>query len=297
MPIPHTQLRAFHAVASHGSFTKAAEALHVTQPTLSGQVKELEERYGVKLFSRYGRKVNLTEFGVSAFEITQRIYREQQAVEQLFLSAQGLTTGKLTVGADSPYIITPLLATFQRRYPGIQISIRYGNTSQILRWLQSQQCDIAILADVPNGGPKFHVLELKPDSLVAFVDRDHAWAERRSVTMEELVGQRLIYREKGSHTRAIFEKAIKEAGLTPKSVMEISSREGVREAVGAGLGVGIVSETELGTDTRLRPLPIRDVDLVYSESIICLESRSRERTIQAFLNQLSISLINDTNES
>ncbi|MBX2883340.1 MAG: LysR family transcriptional regulator [Granulosicoccus sp.] len=291
MPIPYTQLRAFHAVASHGSFTKAAAALHVTQPTLSGQVKELEDRYGVKLFARYGRKVSLTDFGQSAFEITQKIYREQQAVEQLFLSAQGLRSGQLTVGADSPYIITPLLATFQRRYPGVQISIHYGNTTQNLHWLQSQQCDIAILADVPQEGPKLSVVKLKPDHLVAFVDRDHTWADRRSVTLEELISQRLIYRERGSHTRAIFEQAVSLAGLVPKNIMEISSREGVREAVGAGLGVGIVSETELGTDSRLRPLQIRDANLVYSESIICLATRSGERTIKAFLEQIGPDLV------
>ncbi len=123
MLISHAHLHSFHAVSTQGSFTKAADMLHVTQPTLSGQVNELEERYGVKLFARYGRRVELTDFGTSAFNITKKLFRHEAAVEQLFLSAKKLTAGELRVGVDSPYIIIPLLAQFQRLYPDIDISI------------------------------------------------------------------------------------------------------------------------------------------------------------------------------
>jgi len=290
LSISHTHLRAFHAVATHGSFTRAAEALHVTQPTLSGQVRELEERYHIKLFTRYGRKVNLTDLGRTTFEITRRIFSNEQEVEQLFLAAKGLSKGQLTVGADSPYIITPLLAAYQRRYPGVQISIRYGNSSQLLRWLQSQRCDIAILANVPEGGPKLRILRLKPDRLVAFVSHEHAWADRRSVTLTEIATQRVILREKGSHTRSVFEQALEHDQIKLENVMHISSREGVREAVAAGLGIGIVSENELGTDTRFRALQVKDADLKHSEFIICQKSRENEQPIHAFIELISSSL-------
>ena len=277
-------------MATHGSFTRAAEALHVTQPTLSGQVRELEERYHIKLFTRYGRKVNLTDLGRTTFEITRRIFSNEQEVEQLFLAAKGLSKGQLTVGADSPYIITPLLAAYQRRYPGVQISIRYGNSSQLLRWLQSQRCDIAILANVPEGGPKLRILRLKPDRLVAFVSHEHAWADRRSVTLTEIATQRVILREKGSHTRSVFEQALERDQIKLENVMHISSREGVREAVAAGLGIGIVSENELGTDTRFRALQVKDADLKHSEFIICQKSRENEQPIHAFIELISSSL-------
>jgi len=103
MPISHAHLRSFHAVATHGSFTRAAEFLHITQPTLSGQVKELEERYGIKLFLRLGRRIELTDIGLSAYAITRHLFRYEEEVEQLLLSARALTTGKLRVAADSRF--------------------------------------------------------------------------------------------------------------------------------------------------------------------------------------------------
>ena len=239
MPISHAHLRSFHAVATHGSFTRAAEMLNITQPTLSGQVKELEERYGTKLFVRLGRRIELTDIGKSAFNITRLIFRHEEEVEQLLQSARALTSGELRVAADSPYIATPLLAQFQRLYPGIQISIQYGNSQQLMSWIESRRCDVAFLPNVPQDEGRLFSIPLPPDRLVVFVSRDHEWAERRAVTVEELVTQRIVLREKGSRTRSIFEEAITDAGLALGNVMEISGREGVREAVAAGFGVGI----------------------------------------------------------
>lgn len=283
MPISHTHLRAFHAVAKHGSFTRAASALHVTQPTLSGQVRELEERYHIKLFTRYGRKVRLTELGQTTFAITRKIFGHEQEVEQLFLAGRALTKGKLNVGADSPYIITPLLASYRSRYPGVNISIQYGNSSQLLKWLNSQRCDIAILANVPEGANRLDVVALKPDSLVAFVGHAHRWASRRTISLQEIVQEQVVLREKGSHTRSIIEHAVEKAGLALSDLLEISSREGVREAVAAGMGVGIVSENELGSDTRFRPLKVRDADLQHNEFIVIQTNRQSEKPISAFL--------------
>ncbi len=292
MPISHAHLRSFHAVASQSSFTRAAEVLHVTQPTLSGQVKELEERYGVKLFVRHGRRVELTDLGRSAYNITKNLFRYEDEVEQLLLSAKNLTAGELHVGADSPYIVTPLLAKFQRLYPGVHISIRYGNSEQVMQWLESQRCDIAILPNVP-ANERFHILPLKPDQLVAFVAHDHPWSNRRSIKLKSLLEQRVILREKGSRTRAIFEQALQNANINLTNVMEISSREGVREAVAAGFGVGVVSENELRSSTRLKPLRVSDANLVNSELVVCLKQTRSVQVTNAFLELIS-SMVNET---
>ena len=289
MPISHAHLRSFHAVATHGSFTKAADSLHVTQPTLSGQVKELEERYGVKLFVRYGRRIELTDLGESAFTITRKLFRHVGDVEQLFLSAKNLTTGELQVGADSPYIVTPLLAQFQRLYPGVHISIRYGNSEQVMQWLESQRCDVTLLPNVPDDD-RLHIIPLEPDQLVAFVARDHQWADRRSIELEELVNQRVILREKGSRTRSIFEQALREADLVLTDVMEITSREGVREAVAVGFGIGIVSENELGASTRFKMLKVNDATLTHSELVICLKQTRSVQVTNAFLEMISANI-------
>jgi aminoethylphosphonate catabolism LysR family transcriptional regulator len=289
MPISHAHLRSFHAVATHGSFTRAAEMLHITQPTLSGQVKDLEQRYGTKLFVRLGRRIELTDIGQSAFNITRLLFRHEEEVEHLLQSARALTSGELRVAADSPYIATPLLAQFQRIYPGIQISIQYGNSQQLMSWIESRRCDVAFVPNIPQGDARLYSIPLLPDRLVVFVSQDHEWAERRSVKLEELVSQRTILREKGSRTRSIFEEAIADAGLVLDKVMEISGREGVREAVAAGFGVGIVAEHELRADSRLRALRVSDADLAHAEYVVCLQEMRSLRVNDAFLEMISAS--------
>ena len=289
MPISHAHLRSFHAVATHGSFTRAAEMLHVTQPTLSGQVKELEERYGTRLFVRHGRHVELTDIGKSAFSITRLLFRHEEEVEHLLQSARALTSGLLRVGADSPYIVTPLLAQFQRLYPGIQISIQYGNSEQLMAWIVSRSCDVAFMPNVPQEDARLYSIPLPPGRLVVFVNQDHDWAERRSVTIEELVTQRIVLREKCSRTRSIFEEAVADAGHLLTNVMEISGREGVREAVAAGFGVGIVAENELVADSRLRALPVSNAELAHAEFVVCLQEMRSLRVNDAFLEMVSAS--------
>ena len=289
MPISHAHLRSFHAVATHGSFTRAAEMLNITQPTLSGQVKDLEERYGTKLFVRLGRRIELTDIGRSAFNITRLLFRHEEEVEHLLQSARALTSGELRVAADSPYIATPLLAQFQRLYPGIQISIQYGNSQQLMSWIESRRCDIAFMPNIPQDEDKLYSIPLLPDRLVVFVSREHEWAERRSVSIEEVVSQRIILREKGSRTRSIFEEAIEEAGLALDDIMEIGGREGVREAVAANFGVGIVAECELLSDSRLRALPVSNAELVHAEYVVCLQEMRSLRVNDAFLEMIAAS--------
>lgn len=290
MPISHAHLRSFHAVATHGSFTRAAEMLNITQPTLSGQVKELEERYGTKLFLRHGRRIELTDIGKSAFSITRLMFRHEEEIEHLLQSARALTSGLLRVGADSPYIATPLLAQFQRIYPGIQISIQYGNSEQLMTWIVSRRCDVAFMPNIPQEDERLFSIPLPPDRLVAFVSQDHDWAERRSVTIEELVTQRIVLREKGSRTRSIFEDAVAQAGHVLHDVMEISGREGVREAVAAGFGIGVVAENELVADVRLRALPVSNAELVHAEYAVCLREMRSLRVTDAFLEMIQNSV-------
>jgi len=289
MPISHAHLRSFHAVATHGSFTRASEMLNITQPTLSGQVKELEERYGTRLFIRHGRRIELTDIGKSAFSITRLIFRHEEEVEHLLQSARALTSGQLRVGADSPYIATPLLAQFQRLYPGIQISIQYGNSQQLMAWIVSRSCDVAFMPNIPQEDERLYSIPLPPGRLVVFVNQDHDWAERRSVKIEELVTQRIVLREKGSRTRSIFEEAVSRAGHLLPDVMEISGREGVREAVAAGFGVGIVAENELVADSRLRALPVSNAELAHAEYVVCLQEMRSLRVNDAFLEMVSAS--------
>jgi aminoethylphosphonate catabolism LysR family transcriptional regulator len=281
----HAQLRAFHAVAEAGGFTRAAERIHVTQPTVSGQVAALEESYGVKLFERRGRGIELTDLGHGLREITRRLFGQEVEAEQLLSSAQGLTSGLLRVGADAPYQVIPLLARFNRLHPGIRLTMSFGNSERVLQELLDRRSDIAVLPDIESDA-RIHAVPFRRDRLVVFVPRDHAWAGRRSLRLAELAGQRLVLREPGSTTRAVLDRALAEAGVQPGSALEIGSREAVREAVVAGLGIGAVFENEFGHDPRLHRLQFRDVDLRAVEYAACLLERRPLRVVRAFFDLL-----------
>ncbi len=280
-----SQLRAFHAVASAGSFTKASERLQVTQPTLSGQVKALEETYGVQLFERRGRGIEMTGLGRSLLEITRRLHSLEADAEQLLSAARGLTRGQLRVGADAPYHVVPLLAAFNRRHPGIELSLSFGNSEKVLQDLFDRRTEVAVLPNLKVDRRLF-ALPFRRERLLVFVDRNHAWSRRRSIRLADLAGERLVLREPGSTTRALFETALTEKSIEPGAVLEIGSREGVREAVAAGLGVGAVFESEFAPDRRVHPLELRDAPLEAIEYAACLEERRPLRVVRAFFDLL-----------
>jgi DNA-binding transcriptional LysR family regulator len=131
--------------------------------------------------------------------------------------------------------------------------------------------------------PRIHSIHLRTDRLVLFVPRSHPWAHRRSILMQELDGRELVIRERGSITREVFETRLAEAGIRPGTLVEVQTREAVREAVASGFGIGIVFETELGDDGAIRALRIEDADLTVDEYLVCLEERRRIPLVRSFL--------------
>lgn len=285
MSINRTCLHAFHIVACEGSFSKAAAAHHVSQPTLSAQVKELELRYQVHLFERRGRGVQLTNIGHSLFTITQKLFSFEFEAEQLLLAAHSRTTGVLRIGADSPYLVIPLIALYQSIYPEVKVKIDFGNSKQLLNALYARQFDLIVLPGI-NSLKNLYSLPLLNDRLIAFVNLQHPWAIKRSIKLIELEGQRIVLRERGSSTRLRFETIVKHRGiaLDEENLIIIGGREGVCEAVAAGLGIGIVAESEFGHDNRLHPLLIRDVKTKHTEYVACLDKRRDDPIIEAFMD-------------
>jgi LysR family transcriptional regulator, low CO2-responsive transcriptional regulator len=281
----YLHLRAFHAVATHGSFTRAAGALNVTQPTVSDQIKVLENRYEVKLFERHSRRVELTELGRALYDVTRRQFKLEADAEQLLLTARGLTHGRLRVAAGAPHLVIPLLGSFKRRHPGIQLALQFGNSEVVLRSLFERRCDVVVLPDI-GADRRLHALPFRRDRLIAFVEGGHPWSTRRSIRLADLQAEPLVLREVGSRTRAVFEDAMARAGVVMGETLEIGSREGVREAVAAGLGIGIVSEGELGVDPRVHALAIREAGLEVTEYAACLVERQSVRVVAAFFGLL-----------
>lgn len=275
-------LRAFHIVATEGSFTTAARALHVTQPTLSAQVRALEETYGVRLFDRTARGVVLTAVGEALLGVTRRLFSLEFEAEEMLSATRELQRGSLKVGADGPHHIIPVLGAFTRRYPGLDVSLDMGTSDRVLRELREYRIDVAILARVDTD-PRLHSVPFRRSPLVLFVPRSHPWAGRSSVRLNEVAGERMVLREAASVTRQVFQSALDAAGIRPQSVMQIESREAVREAVAAGLGIGVVALAEFDRDARLKALRVRDKKLEIVEHIVCLAERRRLRIVRAFL--------------
>jgi len=279
-----SQLRAFDAVVRTGSFTAAAERLFVSQPAVTNHVKALEAYYEVSLFQRHGRGVEPTALGHRLAEITRQLFgMEAQAVE-ILQAHKTLETGNLRIASDGPYVVIPLVKAFKEKFPGVQVSVQILNTREVLAALLDERCDIAVQAEAPDDD-RLHALPLTKNRIIVFVSASHEWAVagRDNISVQELQGAPVIVREHGSTTRKIFEQGCQGACVMPNYTLETTSRETVKEAVAAGLGVGIVAESELRPDSRFHPLFVNDIDLVYTERVICLARRCGLRAIREFM--------------
>jgi len=278
----YTQLRSFHAVAREGGFTAASRALQIGQPTITSQVRALEQYFGVELFHRRGRRVTLTGTGTQLLTITRRIMSLEQDASDLLNASGGFHVGHIRVGAVGPYHATEMLSAFHQRFPGLTISVTIGNSREVRAQLLDYEVDVAVLAQ-EEVDPRFHAVPYSRHPVVVFVNRDHPWFKRRRpLRIAELEGQPLVLREVGSTTRRAFEKALESAGVTIDPVMEIGSREAVWLAVERGVGIAVVSEFELIPHPHLRALPIVDAEIFTTAHVLCLADRRESRLIEAF---------------
>ncbi|WP_114393944.1 LysR substrate-binding domain-containing protein [Oleisolibacter albus] len=278
----HTQLRAFHWVAREGSFTQAARALSISQPTLSAEVKALEERYGLLLFVRERRGVALTPAGQTLHEITHRLFAAEQEAMELLAGHRALTGGTLNVGADGPVQVIPLLAEFTRRHPGVKLRLSLGNAETIRRDLLEMRLDVAVLAS-PTIDPRLTGLPLGREPVVLMLPAEHRLAAAASVAPDDLRAERILMREPGSMTRRVVERVLAEAELTLPDTIEIASREAQLAAVKAGLGLAFICEAEFSGDPALTVRPLHGLKLELDEYVLCLRERSRLGSVRAFL--------------
>jgi len=286
MTIVFSQLRAFHAVALHGGFTAASRILNVGQPTLTIQVKELEESYGVELMIRRSRRVELTEAGAALFEITRGVMKFCDEAHDLLSSHGRSERGRLRLATVGPFHATEILAAFRRNHPNIEISTLLGNSQRTLQHIINFEAEVAILAHVSED-PRVEMVPYRSHRVIVFVNRAHPWSSRKSVRLHELEDQPFVLRERGSTTRRAFEAAMQEAGLGIKPVFEIESREGVWKAVEQGLGISVVADFEFVAHPNLHALKIKDHVIRTEYSIAFLKDRARSPVIKAFMDTVA----------
>jgi len=280
--VRYVQLRAFHHVAIHNGFSRAAEALHLTQPAISDQIRKLEEEYDITLFNRHKKRAELTGIGSQLLEVTHRLFENEAQALALLTESRALRSGTLRIIADSVFHVAPVLSKFRADFPGIRIVISTGNSADVISKLHTYEADIGVLGEIPKGR-EFEVRRLSSTPIVAFVAKTHRLAKRKSITLAALSKEALAVREPGSKTRQKIEDALTERGLPFEPIIEAEGREAVNEIVSAGTTVGIVSKAEFSDHPALVAIPISDTEILMDEALICLRERLGGKLVSAFL--------------
>lgn len=278
-----SQLRAFHYVATLGGFSRAAEALFLTQPAISEQVRKLEQTHDVLLFHRERKRVRLTKAGQQLFLLTKQYFEVEQRISDYMLETRAAVEGELRIIADSAHHVTDMLSRFRARYPGVTVLLRGGNTDDIIEELRAYNAEVGVVGGVAPGND-MEVLNLGETPITAFAARGFVPDAQRGLTLAEVARLPLVFREQGSKTRSKLEDAAKRQRVTLRPAIVAEGREAVREVVASGAGIGFVSQAEFGHDARLVQIPLRDADIRMAETIVHLTQRREVKVIRAFMD-------------
>jgi len=254
------QLEVFEAIARLGSFTRAAEELFLTQPTISMQAKKLAETVGLPLFEQIGKKVFLTDAGRELHTTCREIFKHLSHFEMTAADLKGLKQGtlRLAVVTTAKYFAPRLLGPFCQQYPGIQVSLKVSNRERVLERLADNQDDLYILGQPPEELEA--VAEPFLDNpLVVLAPASHPLAGKKKIPLARLAQEPFLLREPGSGTRKALERLFADHGLTIQVRMELGSNEAIKQAIVGGLGVSVLSRHTLALDAPMGQLAILDV--------------------------------------
>lgn len=254
------QLAVFDAVARLGSVTRAAEALHLAQPTVSTQIRKLADTLELQLFEQVGRKIHLTAAGEVLYEGCRELFATFGRIEDNLASLRGLKAGRLRLACSTTgkYFAPRLLARFVERHPGIEVSLQIHNRQGLIERLARNEDDLYIFSNPPDD-QELVSQPILDNPMVVFARADHPLAQRRDIAFAEIADEPFLMREAGSGTRLVAWEAFDRHGLAPRVRMELSANEAVRQAILAGLGISILSRYTLGLDTEHPNLAVLDV--------------------------------------
>ena len=254
------QLRIFHAVAQHNSFARAAEALHLSPPTLSLQVKQLSETVGQPLFEQLGKKIFLTAAGATLAEACADIESRMEQLSQDLSALQGVERGsfKLAILTTVKYTVPKLLGGFCAAHPGIDVAMVVGNRENLLQRLASNQDDLYIMGQPPEG-LDLVCEDFADNPLVLVAPPHHPLAGKKRIAPERLANEPFILREPGSGTRLTAERFFAGKGITVKNRLEVGSNEAIKQTVAGGLGLAVLSATTVVSELALGELVQLDV--------------------------------------
>lgn len=281
------QLRAFQAVAKYQSITKAADAMNMTQPAVSIQLKNLQEQFSVPLSEIIGKKIHITEFGQELVDTTDRIFAEMNSIETKMLELKGLLGGKIRISSVSTgkYIIPYLMSDFMRIHPHVDISLEVSNRYNVLAHLQENTTDLALMSILPEdlNLESINIAENNWYLACAFNKIDIYKEQIEAGNWNKVP---MILREKGSGTRTTMEKFFSDREIPIESKMELASNEAVKQAVMAGLGVSVLSNfsmTQELIDKRLAIIPYPGFPLKADWKLVWLKQKKHAPAVKAFI--------------
>jgi DNA-binding transcriptional LysR family regulator len=282
------QLNVFRRVAEFGSFSRAADALGVTQPAVSQQIHALEAHLGVRLVDIVHGRVRLTDGGRFLAARSDEVLAGVTALERDMREFSSAAAGTLAIGATvtiGTHGLAPLLLRFGRAHPRVDVRITIGNTDTIVAAVRDGTLALALIEGLA-GGDDLETIPYQRDELVLVASAaDRRFARRRALSAAALDGERFIMREPGSGTRALVDAVLQRAGVVPKRVLELPSGEAIARAVESGLGVAIISRMVVERDAaagRLRIVPVADLDLERNFLMTRLRSRTPSPAARAF---------------
>jgi DNA-binding transcriptional LysR family regulator len=254
------QLKVFESVARHLNYTRASQELHLTQPAVSMQVKQLEASLGLALFEQLGKRIHLTEAGQEVLTYARTVTQQLDELEGVLNRLKGLSGGRLriSVATTANYFIPTLLGSFSRRYPDVTVSLDITNRETLLRSLAENTTDLVIMGQPPAEAD----VEAEPfmdNPLVVVAPPDHPLAGKRKIPLARLQEETFLVRESGSGTRIAMERFFNERGMQLKTGMEVGSNEAIKQSVQAGLGLGLLSRATIEQELALKRLRVLDI--------------------------------------
>lgn len=253
------QLKVFEAAARNGSFTRAAEELFLTQPTVSMQVKQLTKAVGLPLFEQVGKRLYLTQAGQELFATCKEIFERISQFEMTVADLKGMKQGKLRLAVitTAKYFVPRLLGTFCQLYPGIDITLQVTNHSGIVERLKENLDDLYVMSQLPE-----HLdISYQPfleNPMVVLAPINHPLAQEKNISLQRLSEESFILREPGSGTRTAMQKLFDEHGVSLKVKLELGSNEAIKQAIAGGLGISVLSRHTVSTEAS--QLTILDVE-------------------------------------
>ena len=282
------QLAVFEAVARLSSFTKAADELHLAQPTVSAQIKKLADNLQIPLFEQIGKRIYLTPAGEKLYKGCQLLFTTLSDIEESLSDLRGLEHGRLrlAVSTTGKYFVPRLLAEFVKLHPAIEVSLQIHNRNTLIDRLSRNEDDLYVFSNPPND---FEIVTqpILPNPMVVFAREDHPLVHEKKISIEQLKNEKFIMREPGSGTRMVAYEAFDHHGLEPRVQMELSTNEAIKQAILAGLGISILSQYTLGLDTfepRLSILNVQDFPIEKQWQFVYPVGKQTSSVSRAFMD-------------